>query len=326
LLGQGDYSSLLESEKSVNVLGKYFVLLPEAIAQQFLQTYSLTFLKSMPQLHLSHHDTREHKTNSSHQGMVMGDMQMGGTMTMPDLDLAAINETLSDAGAIAIVEWAKKTFPKGLIMSTSFGIQSAVMLHLVTSVIPDIPVVWIDTGYLPEATYQFAEELTQRLNLNLKVYQSPMSPARMEALHGKLWEQDDVEAFNRYDYIRKVEPMQRALEELGAIAWLAGLRQGQTDHRKTLGYVTKQSKQYKIHPILTWNAKEIYQYLTAHDLPYHPYFDQGYVSVGDWHSSRPLMAGDDSERDTRFRGLKQECGLHLPTTPAQAQSLDSSSL
>jgi phosphoadenosine phosphosulfate reductase len=79
-------------------------------------------------------------------------------------------------------------------------------------------------------------------------------------------------------------------------------------------------------PILDWNAKAIYEYLTAYDLPYHPFFDQGYVSVGDWHSSRPLMAGDQDERDTRFHGIKQECGLHLPLTPEAAQSLDSSTL
>ncbi len=256
--------------------------------------------------------------------MPMGDANMGGMM--PDLDLASVNETLMKATAAEVVQWAAKTFSEGLIMSTSFGIQSAVMLHLVTQIIPDIPIVWIDTGYLPEATYRFAEELSDRLHLNLKVYQSPLSPARMEALYGKLWEQEDVEAFNRYDYIRKVEPMQRALQELQAKAWLAGLRKGQTDHRQTLGYVAKQGKQYKVHPILTWTAKDVYEYLMTHDLPYHPYFDKGYVTVGDWHSSRPLMAGDESERDTRFRGLKQECGLHLPSTSEEAQSLDSSGL
>ena len=63
-----------------------------------------------------------------------------------------------------------------------------------------------------------------------------------------------------------------------------------------------------------------------YDLPYHPYFDQGYVSVGDWHSSRPLGLNDENERDTRFHGVKQECGLHLPTTVEEAQSLDSSQL
>lgn len=246
----------------------------------------------------------------------------------PQLDnLNALNHHFSDtkASATEIVQWSAETFGRGLVMSTSFGIQSAVMLHLVTRTVPNIPVIWVDTGYLPPETYRFADELSQRLHLNLQVYQSPLSPARMEALHGKLWEQHDVEAFNRYDKIRKVEPMQRALKELGATAWLAGLRNNQTNHRKTLDFVNIQSEIYKILPILRWNSRDIYQYLTANDLPYHPLFDQGYVTVGDWHSSRPLMAGED-DRDTRFHGLKQECGLHLPETEGEAESLNSSSL
>ncbi|MBE9140126.1 phosphoadenosine phosphosulfate reductase [Nodosilinea sp. LEGE 07088] len=211
----------------------------------------------------------------------------------------------------AIVAWAADTFGPGLVMSTSFGIQAAVMLHLVTQAVPDMPVIWVDTGYLPEETYRFASELTQRLDLNLRVYQSPLSPARMEALHGRLWDTDSVQALNQYDQIRKVEPMQRALRELGATAWLAGLRSQQTDHRKTLDLVGQQHGIHKILPILHWTSKDIYDYLQAHDLPYHPFFDQGYVTVGDWHSSRPLMASDLDERDTRFHGLKQECGIHI---------------
>ncbi len=242
------------------------------------------------------------------------------------LDLNQINQELDSASAEELVRWAGDTFGEGLVMSTSFGIQAAVMLHLATRIIPDIPIIWVDTGYLPAETYRFADELADRLNLNLKVYQSPISPARMEALHGKLWAQDNVAALNRYDQMRKVEPMQRALKELKATAWLAGLRRDQTDHRKTLRRVERQGEQYKILPILYWNSKTIYEYLTKYDLPYHPFFDQGYVTVGDWHSSRPLMSYDDNERDTRFRGLKQECGLHLPLTQGEAQSLDSSTL
>lgn len=246
--------------------------------------------------------------------------------SVPELDLGGVNRTLQDVDATELVQWANQTFGEGLVLSTSFGIQSAVMLHLVTQVVPEISVIWVDTGYLPTETYQFAEELTERLHLNLKVYQSPISPARMEAIYGRLWEQQDVEALNRYDQIRKVEPMKRALKELGATAWLAGLRADQTKHRQTLRRVDQQSGTYKIHPILSWNARDIYQYLTAHDLPYHPYFDLGYTTVGDRHSSRPLMATDEHERDTRFQGLKQECGLHLPKTEEEAKSLDSSSL
>lgn len=243
-----------------------------------------------------------------------------------NIDLESVNQHLAHSNAVEIIEWADNAFGDGLVMSSSFGIQAAVMLHLVTQVVPDIPVIWIDTGYLPAETYQFAEDLTQRLNLNLKVYQSPMSPARMEALYGKLWEKHDLESLNFYDKIRKVEPMQRALQELQATAWLAGLRSNQTEHRKSLDPVNRQSELYKVLPILDWTSKDVYDYLTDHNLPYHPYFDQGYTTVGDWHSSRPLMASDENERDTRFHGVKQECGLHLPQTPEEAQSLDSSSL
>jgi phosphoadenosine phosphosulfate reductase len=244
----------------------------------------------------------------------------------PALDLQAVNRQWGDADATDLVRWSYNTFGQGLVMSTSFGIQSAVMLHLVTQVVPDVPVIWVDTGYLPVETYRFAEELTNRLNLNLQVYQSPVSPARMEALYGRLWDQQDVAALNRYDQIRKVEPMQRALQELGATAWLTGLRADQTDHRKSLDRVGLQGGHYKVMPILQWTAKDIYKYLTAFDLPYHPLFDKGYVTVGDWHSSRPITAADGNERDTRFKGLKQECGLHLPQSPEEAASLDSSSL
>ncbi|MEO0541361.1 MAG: phosphoadenylyl-sulfate reductase [Cyanobacteria bacterium P01_A01_bin.105] len=213
-----------------------------------------------------------------------------------ELDLTIVNQTLENATAQALVEWAAKEFDSGLVMSTSFGIQSAVMLHLVTQVVPTIPVIWVDTGYLPTETYRFAEQLAHRLQLNLQVYQSPVSPARMEALHGRLWEQQTVEALNRYDQMRKVEPMQRALKNLQATAWLAGLRAGQTDHRQTLGRVGQQNGYYKVLPILHWHARDVYQYLTQHDLPYHPLFDQGYVTVGvALHEAQHLLHifGDD---------------------------------
>ncbi|EKV01359.1 phosphoadenosine phosphosulfate reductase, thioredoxin dependent [Leptolyngbya sp. PCC 7375] len=253
---------------------------------------------------------------------------MANVVLESELDLEALNKTLDGMDAAELVSWGAETFGESLVMSTSFGIQSAVMLHLVTQVMPNIPVIWVDTGYLPVETYRFAEELTQRLGLNLKVYQSPMSPARMEALHGRLWDQDNVEALNRYDYIRKVEPMQRALKDLGARAWLAGLRANQTSHRQTLGRIAQQNDIYKLHPILSWHSRDVYKYLTTFDLPYHPLFDQGYVTVGDWHSSRPMTDDDGDERATRFNGLKQECGLHLhlPQTQGEADSLNSSSL
>lgn len=258
--------------------------------------------------------------------MAVASPTMENTLDPASLDLEAINAALSETDATRIIEWAAETFGDGLVMSTSFGIHAAVTLHLATRVVPRMPVVWVDTGYMPPETYQFAEALSARLELNLRVYQAEMSPARMEALYGRLWESDDVELFNRYDRIRKVEPMQRALRDLGASAWIAGLRSQQTAHRGTLPIVGVQWQRYKVHPVLRWTTKQMHEYLVAHDLPYHPLFEKGYATVGDWHSSRAVTAEDGNERATRFRGMKEECGLHLPETPEEDQSMESSDL
>jgi len=224
------------------------------------------------------------------------------------VDLAAANRRLSGASAEDRVAWAAGQFAGSIVLSTSFGAQAAVMLGLATRAIPGIPVVFIDTGYLFPETYRFADELTARLRLNLKVYRPAVSPAWIEARHGRLWEQGigGIEAYNR---IVKVEPMQRALRELGASAWLSGLRRDQASSRGSLEVVGRQDGRAKILPIADWTDRDVHRYLTANDLPYHPLWEKGYVSIGDVHTSRPLSA-DLTPEQTRFFGLKRECGLH----------------
>lgn len=218
---------------------------------------------------------------------------------------------LEIASATGRVAWAYRTFGEELVLTTSFGVQSAVMLHLVTTQIPDIPVIFVDTSYLFPSTYTFAAELTERLGLNLKTYVPKQTAAQQEALYGKLWEQG-LEGLERYNRINKVEPMNRAVQELGATAWLSGLRRTQSSSRQERAVVEAQNKVTKIYPIIDWNDRDIYEYLTENRLPYHPLWDQGYVSVGDWHSTKKLGEGM-SEEATRFGGLKRECGLHEVT-------------
>ena len=209
-----------------------------------------------------------------------------------------------------LLRWAADEFSDSLMVSTSFGIQSAVTLRLATSIKPDINVVWVDTGYLPDETYAYATTLIKLLNLNVQVYESSLSPTEMELEHGRLWESENVEDLNLYDQIRKVEPMQRALQELNVRGWVSGLRSSQTEFRKRLSPLKRKGGQFRIHPILEWNSRDVYDFMQENDLPQHPLFHQGYTTVGDAHSSRPFDMNDESERDTRFRGLKQECGLH----------------
>ena len=229
-------------------------------------------------------------------------------MLMETDQLETQNIRLESRSAAERIEWAFQEYGEGLVLSTSFGVQSAVMLHLVSRIKPDVPVVFVDTGYLFPETYRFARELTERLELNLRTYVPRQTAAQQEALYGKRWEQG-VEGLQNYNLVNKIEPMNRALEELGARAWLAGLRRAQASTRVDLRVLQKQHRMVKIHPIIDWTDRDIHQYLQKHNLPYHPLWEKNYVSVGDWHSSQPLQAGQRPE-DTRFNGVKRECGLH----------------
>lgn len=215
---------------------------------------------------------------------------------------------LENESAEERVRWALEAFGDKVVMTTSFGIQSAVMLHLVTRIAPGMPVIFIDTGYLFPETYRFAQELTERLSLNLKTFNPAMTAARQEALFGRQWEMG-LDGLKRYNLVNKVEPMDRAMRELKATAWLAGLRRTQASTRESLKVVQVQNRVTKIHPIVDWDNRRIHQYLNEHGLPYHPLWEQGYVSVGDTHSTSKLEPGM-TEEQTRFGGLKRECGLH----------------
>ena len=223
--------------------------------------------------------------------------------------LSEISANLEKVSAEERVRWALERFRPRIMLSTSFGVQSAVLLHMVTQQWPEIPVVMVDTRYLFPETYRFADQLTARLNLNLKVYRAEVSAAWLEARHGKMWEHG-VDGIEKYNQINKVEPMQRAIRELAVRGWITGLRRQQARSRKDVGVLQSQNNVVKVQPIIDWTDKMIYDYLKKYGLPYHPLWEQGYVSIGDVHTTRPLTA-NMTEEETRFFGLKRECGLHI---------------
>lgn len=182
------------------------------------------------------------------------------------------------------------------------------MLHLVTRCAPQIPVILIDTGYLFPETYRFIDALTVRFGLNLKVYRSQASPAWQESRWGRLWEQG-VEGIARYNRLNKVEPMERALRDLGVGTWFSGVRRVQALTRAEIQPVQLQRGRCKVYPIFDWTDRQVGAYLRERHLPYHPLWEKGFVSIGDWHTTRSL-AEVQSLDETRFFGLLRECGLH----------------
>jgi phosphoadenosine phosphosulfate reductase len=222
--------------------------------------------------------------------------------------LARINRAFEPLSATARVEHAFEVLPGDHVLTSSFGAQAAVMLHLVNQVIPGIPVVLIDTGYLFPETYRFIDELEGRLKLNLKVFRSDASPAWQESRFGKLWDQG-LSGIERYNRMNKQEPLDRALRDLGAETWFTGLRRVQSQSRAEIAPIEFKRGRYKVHPLFDWTDRDIGRYLKQHGLPYHPLWDKGYLSIGDWHTTRSL-AEVDSMEGLRFFGLKRECGLH----------------
>ena len=132
------------------------------------------------------------------------------------------NSELESLDAVGRIRWTWDRFGSGLISSTSFGLQSAVMIHLVRMVSPDIPIVFVDTGYLFPGTYQYALDLQKKLDFEALIFSARKSPAFQESEHGKLWEQGS-EGMKKYNLINKKEPMDRAIKQLKVSAWLAGL-------------------------------------------------------------------------------------------------------
>ena len=222
--------------------------------------------------------------------------------------LGTANQHLESLGADERIVWALDNLPGAHVLSSSFGIQAAVSLHMLTRHKPDIPVIFIDTGYLFPETYRFADELTNRLGLNLHVYQAGLSPAWIEARYGRLWEEGQT-GLDRYNRLTKVGPMERALGNLGATSWFSGLRRDQSDSRRKTPILTFRNGRYKVHPLADWSNKDIWQYLKEHGLPCHPLWDEGYVSVGDIHTTQRWQPGM-KEEETRFFGRQRECGLH----------------
>ena len=163
--------------------------------------------------------------------------------------LQAINPSFESLTAHQRVERALELLPGVHVMSSSFGAQSAVMLHLVNSVAPGTPVVLTDTGYLFPETYRFIDELTEKLALNLKIFRSDSSPAWQESRFGKLWNQG-LDGIERYNQINKKRAYGAGFEGAGRrdLVLLPALRPGENLCRRLAPIEFKRGR-FKVHPI-----------------------------------------------------------------------------
>ena len=252
-------------------------------------------------------------------------MSMTADPTTEPLDLPPLNAMFESADPAAVVEWAAAEFgPDRVVMSSSFGADSAVLLHMATRVIPRIQVVFVDTGYLFPETHAFMEELRRRLDLNVWTYRTrndPIAYLHKAGEENPTWRND----VDRCCGANKNEPFDRAMADLRPAAWLRGIRRQQADSRKGRQFVEWSARHgcHAVSPLLNLDRRGIHAYLKRHDLPYHPLFEQGYASIG----CNPLsctraVGADEDGRAGRWAGSgKVECGINV-----DSNSLDSAKI
>jgi phosphoadenosine phosphosulfate reductase len=230
------------------------------------------------------------------------------------LDLDATNAVLATYEPDGVVAWAARTFGDELVMSSSFGAESALLIHMAIQANPGIKIVFSDTGYLFPETHQFLEELRKRFNLNVWTYRTRQDPIQYLRDAGETDPtiRKDVEACCA---VNKNEPFDRAMRELQPKAWLRGIRRNQAETRAKRQIVewSNRFNCFAISPLLAWSQRDIHRYMMQHDLPYHPLYEKGYASIGcnPLTCTRPIQIGEDP-RAGRWAGTdKLECGLHL---------------
>jgi phosphoadenosine phosphosulfate reductase len=180
------------------------------------------------------------------------------TATLPGLDIAHFDARLSRFSTAEILRWAWETFEPKIVTSSSFQTQSVPLLHIISRVCPQMPVIFIDTGFHFLETLAFRDELQARYGLNIVVVHPAVSKSQLLAKYGEgLYRRDP----DLCCYINKVEPMRWALK--GMKAWISGVRRDQTTHREALRVLEPQPDGLlKIHPLLNWTKQQVWTWST----------------------------------------------------------------
>jgi len=236
----------------------------------------------------------------------------------PDDDAAFIRlladeaaDALEDMPADRVLAWAAGVVPR-FVVTSSFGAESAVLLHLVAQVAPEVPVLFLDTGLHFDVTLDFRRTLARDLGLSVVDLRPELSVAQQAERHGdRLWARDP----DACCALRKTTPLRTALRSFDG--WATGVRRVQTPERATTPVVEARRHDgrslVKVAPLARWTDADVDDYLRAHDLPRHPLVADGYPSVGCQPCTSKVTTGQDPRagRWAAFDG-KSECGLHLP--------------
>lgn len=220
-------------------------------------------------------------------------------------EIAALNQRFEAAPPIEIIRWAVDAFSPEVALTSSFGAKSAGLIHMAVQVDPNISVRFVDTGFLFPETLQFMEDLRRRFHLNVSVFHTRMDVEQFKREHAHLPPGHPDYCCGEY----KVEATRRALA--GLRCWITGISRSDVITRADTPFVqVLDNGLTKVAPLAAWTPKALDAYMMAHNLPYHPLWDQGYTSIGCYPCTQKPIDPNDP-RSGRWAGQqKTECGIH----------------
>ena len=221
-----------------------------------------------------------------------------------------VSHDLDGSSPEIILHWGFDNFAPSIVMSTGFGPEGIVLMHLVSQIRPETIVFYLDTDLLFAHTYELRDELIKRLGIRFEHVHSGISLPEQARRHGEaLWDRDPDTCCQ----IRKVIPQRKYLTNYRA--WITGIRRDQTAFRANTSPVEWDyaNKMVKLNPLAAWTNAQVWDHIRANALPYNPLHDHGYPSIGCWTCTKAVAPGDDP-RSGRWAGkAKTECGIHLPS-------------
>ncbi|KKB34722.1 phosphoadenylyl-sulfate reductase [Bacillus thermotolerans] len=221
---------------------------------------------------------------------------------------ALFPEDSETKGALETLRWAYEEYENDIVYACSFGIEGIVLIDLISKVKPNAEIVFLDTGYHFKETYELIDKVKAAYpELNIRMQQPDLTIEEQTAQYGKdLWKTNP----NQCCDLRKIEPLKQVLSP--SIAWISGLRREQSESRKNTNFLNQDHKfqKVKVCPLIHWTWKDVWRYVTKHELAYNPLHDQGYPSIGCETCTKPAYSLEDM-RAGRWAGTgKTECGLH----------------
>ena len=232
---------------------------------------------------------------------------------MEETEVTKIAAELETKAPEAVLEWAVNRFPK-LVLSSSFGLEDVVLIDMISRIKTDVKIVTLDTGRLPQETYDVMDAVREKYDLDIEVYfPDTTSVEKMVRDNGLNLFYKSVDFRKLCCGIRKVEPLRRALS--GSDAWITGLRRDQVQSRTGINKVEWDADHgdiVKINPLADWNSEKVKGYVDAHQVPYNKLHDQGYPSLGCAPCTRAVKPGEDPRAGRWWweLGIDKECGIH----------------